>query len=166
MGRSDSDSEVQEAKGAILTTGPVPVILAAQEPGGYWVRPGPGYGPKYRSTVWSVIFLAQLGADGSDARVAAGCEYILSHSTAAHGGFAMNGTPSTFVHCLGGNLAAALTDLGWLDDERLRRPEQPGCPGTLLPADPWSALRLWFQRPLALRLGGSQGNAGLQQGPS
>ena len=120
LGRSDSAGEVREAKEAVMTTGPVPVILAAQEPEGYWCKPGPGYNPKYRSTVWSVIFLAQLGADGSDARVAAGCEYILSHSTAAHGALAMNGTPSTFVHCLGGNLAAALTDLGWLDDERLR----------------------------------------------
>jgi len=120
VGRTDGDAELAEARAAIMSSGPVPTVLAAQEPEGYWCHPGPGYNPKYRSTVWSVIFLAQLGADGSDARVAAACEYILSHAIAAHGGFAVNGTPSTFIHCLGGNLASALIDLGCLRDQRLR----------------------------------------------
>ena len=120
VGRTSGDAELGEARASLMSGGPVPAILAAQEPEGYWCKPGPGYNPKYRSTVWSVIFLAQLGADGSDARIAAACEYILSHTTAAHGGFAMNGIPSTFIHCLAGNLASALIDLGWLEDERVK----------------------------------------------
>lgn len=114
------DSAVSEAKDAIMNTGPVPKILAAQAPEGYWVKPGAGYGPKYCGTVWQIVFLAQLGAEGSDPRVQAGCEYVLSHNIASSGGFSVNAMPSGFIHCMAGNLGAALIDLGWLDDRRLQ----------------------------------------------
>jgi hypothetical protein len=120
LGRDEDDREVREARAATMLGGPVPVILAAQEPGGYWDRPGAGYGPKYRGTQWAVCFLAQLGADGTEARVSAGCEYLLSHAIADNGSLSMNGTPSGFVHCMAGNLGAALIDLGWLEDRRLQ----------------------------------------------
>lgn len=71
---SENGSEVKEARKAVMSSGPVPVILDAQEPGGYWCEPGPGYRPPYRSTVWQIIFLAQLGADGKDSKGKAGCE--------------------------------------------------------------------------------------------
>lgn len=120
VGRSESEGEVIEARAAIMRTGPVPAILATQDASGYWAAPGPGYTPKYRSTVWQIMFLAQLGADGSDAKVQAGCEYLLTHAVAAHGGFSYNGTPSGFFHCLAGNLGAALIDLGRIDDARVQ----------------------------------------------
>jgi hypothetical protein len=120
MGRSENDGQVKEAKAAIMLSGPVPVILAAQKPDGYWDKPGAGYGPKYRGTQWAIIFMAQLGADGSNPKVRAGCEYVLSHAIASNGSFSANGTPSGFAHCMAGNLGAALIDLGWLDDQRLK----------------------------------------------
>ena len=80
---SDDEVEVKEARAAIMLSGPVPVILAAQEPEGYWDKPGAGYGPKYRGTQWAVVFMVQLGADGADLRVRAACEYVLSHSIAS-----------------------------------------------------------------------------------
>ena len=43
LGRDENDSEVKAAKAAIMTSGPVPVILAAQQPEGYWGKPGPAY---------------------------------------------------------------------------------------------------------------------------
>ena len=121
LGRPQTDVDVRKAKKAIMSTGPVPAILAGQAVEGYWEKPGPGYNPKYRSTVWSVTFLAQLGADGAHPGVRAGCEYVLSHAVASHGGFSVNGTPSAFIHCLAGNLGMALIDLGMADDPRLRR---------------------------------------------
>jgi len=120
LDRESDDTEISRAKADVMDSGPVPAILAAQSPEGYWVKPGPGYGPKYRGTIWQVTFLAQLGAEGSDPGVRAGCDYVLSHTTANNGGFTINATPSSFVHCLAGNLEAALIDLGWLDDERLQ----------------------------------------------
>lgn len=121
LDRPADDADVVAARQAIMETGPVPAILAEQHTDGYWVKPGPGYNPKYRSTVWSVIFLAQLSADGNDERLHRGGEYILSHSISTNGAFSATGSPSGAILCLNGNLCAALLDLGWLGDERLDR---------------------------------------------
>jgi hypothetical protein len=64
--------------------------------------------------------MAQLGVDGNDPRVRAGCEYVLSHAIAGNGSLSMNGIPSGFIHCMSGNLGAALIELGWLEDKRLQ----------------------------------------------
>lgn len=114
--------EVHQAQAAIMTRGPVPVILDAQQPDGFWVKPGSGYSPKYRGTVWQVIFLADLGADAADERVRRGCEYLLSHSIAANGAFSclQRPVPSGCIPCLNGNLLCALLRLGYGDDPRLQ----------------------------------------------
>ena len=80
---------------------------------------GPGYSPKYTAVVWQVTFLAQLGADGSDPRVRRACEYVLEHSRASYGGFTATASNAGMIHCLQGNLCAALLDLGMADDPRL-----------------------------------------------
>ncbi len=114
------------ARRAALLEGPVAAVLDAQQPGGYWVRPGSGYEPKYTGTAWQVVFLEQLGADGSDPRVRAGCDYVLRHAQAATGAFGISRSadrpppPSAGLLCLTGNLVRALIGLGYLDDERVR----------------------------------------------
>jgi hypothetical protein len=119
LDRPADDPEVLEARRSVMSSGPVPSILQAQEPDGYWVEAGAGYRPKYRSTVWSVIMLAQLGADDTDPRVRQAGEYLLEHSSDRNGAFSITGTPSGAILCLNGNLSAALLDFGWLGDERL-----------------------------------------------
>lgn len=119
LGCQEDSKELQEAKKDIMLHGPVPAILDAQNKDGYWIKSGPGYSPKYKSTVWQVIFLAQLGADGLDPRIQKACDYVLKNCIAKHGGFSFNGTPSAFVHCLAGNLGAAMIDLGFSADQRL-----------------------------------------------
>jgi len=104
-----------------MRTGPIPAILDAQYPAGYWVKPGPGYSPKYRATLWQVLFLAQLGADGRDERVRRAVEYVFAHAQAPNGAFSTNGRPSGAIHCLWGNVVRALLDLGYWGDERLDR---------------------------------------------
>jgi hypothetical protein len=119
LDRPENDPEVQAARAAIMATGPVPAILDAQYPEGYWVKPGGGYSPKYRSTVWQIIFLAELGADLADERVRRGCEYLLGHSIAANGAFSayQKPVPSGCIPCLNGNLLHALLRLGYADNE-------------------------------------------------
>ncbi len=129
LGRASADPEVRAARDAATRTDPIATILAAQEPAGWWEKPGHGYGPKYRGTTWSLIFLDQLGADPAEPRVRAGCTYVLAHSQAPTGGFGCSAAavetrppaPGTVIHCINGNLLRALIGFGWLDDERVGR---------------------------------------------
>jgi hypothetical protein len=122
LDRPIDEPEVVRAGAEVMTSGPVPAILAAQHPDGYWVKAGSGYSPKYQGTTWQIILLAELGADPADERVRRGCEYLLSHSAAPSGAFSFNQppTPAGVVHCLNGNLLAALLGLGYADDPRLQ----------------------------------------------
>jgi len=127
LGRPADDPEVAAARAAAMRTDPIASILAAQHPEGWWVRPGHGYSPKYTSTVWQVIFLDQLGADGNDPRIRKACEYVLEHSQSSSGGFGALGSglakppPSGVAHCLNGNLVRALIGFGLLEDQRVQR---------------------------------------------
>jgi len=127
LDRSVDDPEVRATREAAMRSDPIGSILAAQDPAGWWIHPGSGYLPKYTSTVWQVIFLDQLGADGSDPRIQAACEYVLEHALTTSGGFGAVASgearpaPSTAIHCLNGNLLRALIGFGWLDDARVAR---------------------------------------------
>lgn len=125
----EGSPKVRRARAAAMRADPIASILDAQHPEGWWVKPGPGYATKYRGTVWSVMFLDQLGADGSDARIRRACAYVLDHTLAPSGGFGCSGThrddrpppPSSVLHCLNGNLLRSLIGLGWLGDPRIER---------------------------------------------
>jgi hypothetical protein len=119
LDRPPDDPELVAAQAATYMEGPIPAILAEVDDTGYWAKPGPGYNPKYRATVWSIIMLAQLGASAvQDERIARACAYLLDHALTAGGHFTISGAPSGTIDCLQGNLCAALLDLGY-DDPRL-----------------------------------------------
>lgn len=106
------------ARKAAHTYGPIAEILDHMHETGYWSEPGPGYLPKYWSTVWSVITLAQLGASTmEDERVQKACRYILDHSLTIRGQFTTSGAPSGTADCLQGNLCWALAALGCEDPQ-------------------------------------------------
>lgn len=113
------DPQLLAARAAAHRAGPIASILAEMDEAGFWVEPGPGYYPKYRGTVWSLINLAQLGASAaSDERIARACAYLLDHDLTSGGQFSVNGAPSGTADCLQGNLCAAQLELGY-DDLRL-----------------------------------------------
>jgi hypothetical protein len=113
---SQDDPELRAARAAAHRNGPITAILSEMEAEGYWVDPGPGYNPKYRSTVWSVILLAQLGACmEEDERIARACAYLVEHALNPGGQFSASGPPSGTADCLQGNLCWALTELGCQD---------------------------------------------------
>ncbi len=98
---------------------PISSVLNVMDEEGFWVEPGPGYLPKYRSTVWSILLLSQLGASvKQDERIIKSCRYLLNHALTDYGQFSASGTPAGTADCLQGNLCGALLDLGF-DDPRL-----------------------------------------------
>lgn len=119
LDRPVNDSELAMACNAAHTSGSIATVLGKMQPEGYWAKPGPGYTTKYRSTVWALILLAQLGADASqDERIRRGCAYLLEHSLVSGGQFTVYGTPSSTIDCLQGNLCWALLEMGY-DDPQL-----------------------------------------------
>jgi hypothetical protein len=120
---SPDDRQLKSARRTAHKEGPIAVILSHMDREGYWVKAGPGYNPKYRSTIWSIIMLAQLGALVSeDKRIRQACEYLLDHALAHGGQFTMiaSGAPSGTADCVQGNLLWSLMELGY-DDPRLER---------------------------------------------
>jgi hypothetical protein len=118
---AQDDPELQAARTEAHTDGPIAAILDEMEESGYWARPGPGYNPKYRSSVWSLILLAQLGATvGEDERIAKACEYMLANGLTDRGQFTTSGAPSGTADCLQGNMCWALVELG-VDVPRLEK---------------------------------------------
>jgi hypothetical protein len=119
--RPAGDPELSAARDAAHAAAPIAAILKEMHPDGYWVKPGPGYGPKYRSTVWALIALAQVGASAAaDERIGRACAYLLDHALNLGGQFSCRttGVPSGALDCLQGNLLMSLLDLGY-DDPRL-----------------------------------------------
>lgn len=113
VGLRPDDPELITAREQAHRSGPIATILSAMNPDGYWVEPGPGYNPKYHSTVWALIALAQLGASANlDERITAGIEHLLEHALTENGQFGASGTPSSTADCIQGNLITALLDLG------------------------------------------------------
>ncbi len=115
-GLAPDDPQVVEAQAQAHRCGPIAETLEAMQSPGYWESPGPGYLPKYRSTVWALILLAQAGAQiEADARLERACQYILHEALTPAGQFSSNGAPGGTVDCLQGNLCAALLALGCRD---------------------------------------------------
>jgi hypothetical protein len=112
-GLQNSSAELRKARKIAHKEGAIKEILSHMEKGGFWVDPGPGYNPKYRSTVWAVILLAQLGASIDEEKgIATACEYLMKHAHTPGGQFTTSGSPSGTADCLQGNLCWALLELG------------------------------------------------------
>ena len=93
--------------------GKIPAILAKMDLEGYWAKPGAGYSPKYQSSVWALILLAQLGArKEEDERIAKAMDYYRQHAFIDFGRInCSDSRPQTF-DCLQRNMVWALLRLG------------------------------------------------------
>ena len=77
--------------------------------------------PKYISTIWNLIVLADLGMTAKDERVKRSCDLFLEQYARPDGGF---DSPSSEWRrselCLTGNLARTLVLCGYAEDRRVR----------------------------------------------
>ena len=86
LDKQENDPAVKETKTAIATSNIVSRILSKQKSTGFWEEAESPYHPKYKSTYWQVMTLAQLGMDRTDKRVEKACEFVLKLQH-AEGGF-------------------------------------------------------------------------------
>ncbi len=129
LDRPAGDPAVEETRRDIMRKGTVPAILDKQSAEGCWDLPDRFYRAKYKGTVWQLIILAELGADGRDPRVRRACEFIMRNSQdIGSGGFSFDrsaktryGLPGGVIPCLTGNMVWSLIRLGLGDDPRVLR---------------------------------------------
>ena len=114
LGRPQTDSEVQSARKAIPVRGWAADILARQECGGWWAGGESLYRPKYLSSNWMLLILADLGLTRREPRIRKACELWLERFAKEDGGFAMDGSGKSHL-CTTGNTARALVQFGYAD---------------------------------------------------
>ncbi|MGQ9506862.1 MAG: hypothetical protein ACUVTB_03255 [Candidatus Bathycorpusculaceae bacterium] len=146
--KDENDPQVVAAKHAILESDVVEKIFEKQNSRGYWEEQANPYHPKYKSSYWQIMTLAQLGVDKTSEKVRKACEYIFQFQL--DGGSFISETRETalkeyeqlrqkgkklpsqdewisskvFEHqysCLTGNMAAAFLRMGYGDDLRVRK---------------------------------------------
>jgi hypothetical protein len=106
LGRPDTDPEVQEARGQLMSYSVTQDILSNSET--FWADDRPYW--KYTGKYWQTIFLGQFLADGQDPRIAGGVHDLLADQgwVDRRGG-----------QCLTANMLAAFRRLGYGDHPRV-----------------------------------------------
>ena len=126
-GKPQNDPVVLEAQEMIMSSPPVKAIFDNQEPGGWWVKEGDMYLPKYTATTHSLLILAELGTKRTPA-IERAIEHIYRFQRDS--GHFLIELPATKKGqasiikdgcCIDGNVLRYLVHFGYLDDPRTRR---------------------------------------------
>lgn len=120
LDRKAEDPEVIEAKAAIPRHGWAADILAKQDAGGWWASRDAFYRPKYLSSNWMLLVLADLGMTREDPRIRKAAEEWIRRFAKPDGGFGMDGSKSSHL-CVVGNTARALVQMGYADHPAVKR---------------------------------------------
>jgi len=128
LDRPEADAAVQASRREIMRRGMVPELLDRQLQSAYVQAFPRFYTDKYDGLVWSLIVLAELGADANP-QIGAQCEYLLTNSQEKRdGGFSMHTAQKTgggriteVIPCLTGNMVWSLIRFGYIDDPRLQK---------------------------------------------
>ena len=120
LGRKETDPEVREARREIRESGWAAELLAKRRPGAGWQDGETQYRPKYLSTNWIMLVLADLGLTRADPGVREACEFWMN-GFAARGGMLGGNSRGTPHYCVSANMARALIRFGYADDLRVRR---------------------------------------------
>jgi hypothetical protein len=117
MDRSETDADVRAAWQEMKATGPIPTILAGQTEASHWDGEHSYYTPKYTSTHWSMLLLAELAADPADPRLHKGVEFML---TATQNESEWDAASEKHgLSCFWGNLLRYALHCGYADDPRV-----------------------------------------------
>ncbi len=120
LGKSETDSDVREAKVRIPSVGWAAEILARRDPAGWWVDAKRLYQPKYLSTNWMLLILSDLGVDRTLPAIRTSCELWMRRFSTPDGSFGLDhGTQGHL--CIAGNTTRALIKFGYADHPAVRR---------------------------------------------
>ncbi|MFQ6001941.1 MAG: hypothetical protein ACE5LG_09795 [Anaerolineae bacterium] len=120
LDRSDDDPEAVAAKKAIPGSPTVKAIVAAQHPEGYWEQADSTYWPKYKSTLWQLTILSELGVGGDHPAVRKGLAQMEKAIEAI-------GAPKAIIeegdviYCYSGNTIRYLCHFGRGENAEVRR---------------------------------------------
>jgi len=128
LDKPENDTDVQAARQELMQRGMIPDILEKQHEAEYIHAYPRFYTYKYKGLVWSLITLAELGAEAVP-QIKAQCEYLFENSQESQdGGFSQNTAAKTgggriteVIPCLTGNMVWSLIHFGYLDDPRLQK---------------------------------------------
>jgi len=120
LGKSQTDSDVREAKTRVPSAGWAAEVLARRDPGGWWAREKSLYTPKYLATNWNLLALSDLGVTRAVPQVRSSCELWMERSPLKGGGVG-GFSKGAGHHCYTGNMARALIRFGYGDDPRVRK---------------------------------------------
>jgi hypothetical protein len=191
LGRPETDADVQEAWQAMRAVGPIPAILAGQTKDGHWAGERGYYTPKYVSTHWSMLLLAELAADPAGLPPAGPPPAVYAGATVYAGGlrqgaaFMLTATQDELARaiqkeahglsCFWGNLLRYTLHCGYAGDPRIRpigrylaHDAQVGgwrCPHNDELPCAWGAARaLWGLAALPNALRSAEAEAAIQSG--
>jgi hypothetical protein len=125
LGYRERNSSLLEARRAIADMRQVRRIFEKQNRDGFWGKRDSPYLPKYKSTYWTLMLLAQLGIE-LDRRIEKACEYIFGFQK-EHGGFIESWKDGISTPCLTGNVLIFLHHFGYGKDSRTRRAVEHLC---------------------------------------
>lgn len=118
LDRPEADSEVQPTKQLIAKKGWAADILAKQAPSGWWASGESLYTPKYVSTNWMLLILADLGFTKQNPQIAKACELWIKRFAKKDGGFGGDGWKTSHL-CIVGNTARALVQFGYANHPKV-----------------------------------------------
>lgn len=97
---------------------PIAAILDAQRADGSWDVPSRDY-QKYRGSLWQIVILGELYANGDDERVWRGADYAFSRQRDDGSWSCSNARADGSIPCLTANVARGLAAMGFANDDRV-----------------------------------------------
>lgn len=116
--KPEDDPEVVDAKERIPKDGWASEVLSRQGADGAWVSAERLYHPKYLSTNWMLLVLADLGLTKDHPGIAKACALWIERFARPDGGFAMEGSKKSHL-CTLGNMVRALVKFGYADHPKV-----------------------------------------------
>lgn len=118
LNQKETHPEVQAEMHRLTSSGPIPAILEVQSSQGNWHGEHSYYTPKYTSTHWSMLLMAELGLPGDHPPYQHGANYML-HATEGELEQSLR-SGSHGLACFWGNLLRYAARCSTLDANRLK----------------------------------------------